>query len=62
MKTSHHDTGIPKDIYTDWRIAIIHATYYKEEIGVMVASAMATLTKAGIPEKNILLFRPVHLS
>ena len=59
MKKSHHDIGIQKGIDPNWRIAIIHATYYKEEIAALVESASSALKKAGIPEKNIALYE-VH--
>ncbi|MBI3336217.1 6,7-dimethyl-8-ribityllumazine synthase [Candidatus Peregrinibacteria bacterium] len=56
MKISHHDTGMPKGVDPNWRIAIIHATYYKEEIAALVESAKTALKEAGIPEKNISLY------
>ncbi|MBI5155696.1 6,7-dimethyl-8-ribityllumazine synthase [Candidatus Peregrinibacteria bacterium] len=36
-----------------WKIALIHSTYYKEEIDALVAGAMEVLTEAGIPRGNI---------
>jgi len=56
MKTPPHDTGILHMVDPDWRIAIIHATYYKEEIAALVESASSALKEAGILEKNIALY------
>jgi len=39
-----------------WRIGIVAATFYKEEIDELVANAKVALTKAGIPESNIVLY------
>lgn len=36
-----------------WKIAIVHASFYKEEVGAMVNSAKQALLAAGIPEANI---------
>lgn len=38
------------------RIAIVHSTYYKEEMEALVRSAVDTLKMAGIPEENIALY------
>lgn len=57
MKRSHHQTGIPKVVDPNWKIAIIHATYYKEEIAALVESASSALKDAGIPEENITLYQ-----
>lgn len=56
MKRSHLETGMPKVVDPNWRIAIIHATYYKEEIVALVESALSALKEAGIPEKNVALY------
>lgn len=36
-----------------WKIAIVYASFYGEEIGAMVASAKKALLSAGISEENI---------
>jgi 6,7-dimethyl-8-ribityllumazine synthase len=36
-----------------WKIAIIHSSFYKEEMETLVQSAVKSLTAAGIPEANI---------
>ena len=38
-----------------WKIALIHSTYYKEEIDALVAGALEVLTAAGISLKKISL-------
>ncbi|MDA0238070.1 MAG: 6,7-dimethyl-8-ribityllumazine synthase [Proteobacteria bacterium] len=50
MKSSH-----TFDLRADshWRIAIIHSSFYPEEMAVMVSSARNALLTAGIPDKNI---------
>ena len=53
-KNSTSSMSYPVD--PSWRIAIIHATYYKEEIGAMVRSAEVALRTAGILAKNIALY------
>ncbi|MBI1812294.1 6,7-dimethyl-8-ribityllumazine synthase [Candidatus Peregrinibacteria bacterium] len=48
--------GIPSAISADlsWRIAIIHSSYYKEEMAPLRESAREGLLEAGIPPKNII--------
>ncbi len=48
-------TDLPSGIDKSWRIALIHSTYYKEEIDALVAGAIEALTEAGIPRTNISL-------
>ena len=49
--TSHH--GLPYAIDPQWRIGIIHSSYYKEEIEALVAGAVEELTAAGIKPDNV---------
>lgn len=53
---NNHSSCLWHHIDPSWRIAIVYATYYKEEIGVMVESATTALKAAGITEKNIALY------
>ena len=46
---------IPPAADPAWRVAIIHSSYYPEEVGALVASAKDALLRSGIPEKNISL-------
>ena len=56
MKKSSVGFQLPDKVDPSWRIAIVHALYYKEEVMAMVATAKDALLEAGIPERNISLF------
>ncbi len=47
-----------KNVSPEWRVGIVAATFYKEEIMPMVESAKKTLLDAGIDPQNI-SFHPV---
>ncbi|NOS68214.1 MAG: 6,7-dimethyl-8-ribityllumazine synthase [Candidatus Peribacteraceae bacterium] len=49
------DQTLPPALKTDpsWRIGIVYSSFYKEEIGAMVAGAKQVLLKAGITPTNI---------
>ena len=53
-KTSLHD--LPPSIDPSWRIGIVASSYYKEEIDALVAGAIDTFRKGGIPPENIQRF------
>jgi len=55
MKEAHADLRLPQKIDPSWRIGIVHSSYYKEEVYVMVKSAKSELLSAGIKEENITL-------
>ena len=40
-------------INQEWRVGIVAATFYKEEIDALIASAKSFLVQAGLPEANI---------
>ena len=56
MRTELPKAALPEHIDPGWRIGIVHASFYKEEVDAMVSDAIVVLTEAGIPKKNI----PVH--
>lgn len=41
------------EVNPEWRIGIVHSTYYKEEVGAMVEAALETLVQAGVKEEGI---------
>lgn len=49
------DHTLPSGIDKSWRIAVIHSTYYEEEIDALIKGVTEVLTAAGIPEGNISL-------
>ena len=55
MKQTPPPSPLPR-INRGWRIGIVHATYYKEEVGVLVDGAVQILRDAGLPPANIKTF------
>ena len=51
MQRNDHTVSVKAD--PAWRIAIIHSSYYPEEVGAMVESAKEALASAGLPGGNI---------
>lgn len=47
------ESSIPVPTDPSWRIAIIHSSFYPEEVGKLVAGAKQVLLEAGIPFGNI---------
>jgi 6,7-dimethyl-8-ribityllumazine synthase len=39
-----------------WKIGIVHSTFYKEEIDALITSALTVFKNAGITEENITLY------
>ncbi|MDD3896491.1 MAG: 6,7-dimethyl-8-ribityllumazine synthase [Candidatus Peribacteraceae bacterium] len=56
MKKNSIDFRLPGGVDPAWRVAIVHALYYEEEVAAMVVTAKDALLAAGIPEGNISLF------
>ncbi|TSC79945.1 MAG: 6,7-dimethyl-8-ribityllumazine synthase [Candidatus Peregrinibacteria bacterium Gr01-1014_25] len=54
MRTTPPSTDLP-NADPAWRIGIVYATYYKEEIAGLVDAATATLREAGVLEANVTL-------
>ncbi len=54
MRRDVTDNG-PMQVDPSWKIAIVHSTYYKEEIDQLVAGAMDVLREAGLPAENVSL-------
>ncbi len=46
----------PASINPDWKIGIVHALFYEEEVMAMVDTAKEELIKAGIKEENIPIY------
>ncbi len=53
---SEASTDLPAGIQKNWRIGIVHSSFYKEEIEALVAGAVTLLQEAGIEEGNISLY------
>ena len=56
MKKNSIDFRLPDGIDASWRVAIVHALYYEEEVMAMVGTAKETLIAAGIKEENISVY------
>jgi len=54
MRNAHPPAPAPR-ADPDWRIAVVHSSFYPEETGRLVAGAVRALREAGIPERNISL-------
>lgn len=54
MKEAHL-SDLPTGIDKQWRIAIVHSSFYREEIDALVKGAVDVLMEAGIPATNISL-------
>lgn len=53
MKTAQSDIGNPDKVKSDWKIGIVHSSFYKEDVMKMVDSAKAELVQSGIDSNNI---------
>ena len=51
MRVVSHSLSFSID--PSWRIAIVHSSYYPEEVLKLISGATQALIDAGIPEKNI---------
>ncbi|MFA7682148.1 MAG: 6,7-dimethyl-8-ribityllumazine synthase [Candidatus Peribacteraceae bacterium] len=56
MNTEDHSLSLPATVNPVWRIGIVHALYYKEDVDRMVTSAVETLVEAGIRRENVTLY------
>ncbi len=52
MRTGDTSTAFPK-INPSWKIGIVAASFYKEEIDALIASAKECFAEAGIPDANV---------
>jgi len=53
MKNSHSDIGALDSVDPNWKIGIIHSSFYKEDVMVMVESAKGFLIGRGVSSENI---------
>ncbi|MCF7845079.1 MAG: 6,7-dimethyl-8-ribityllumazine synthase [Kiritimatiellales bacterium] len=53
MKNANASVELIKDINPEWRIGIVHSSFYKEDVQKMIDSAKKTLIDLGIKEQGI---------
>jgi 6,7-dimethyl-8-ribityllumazine synthase len=53
MQHTSSTFALPKNIDPSWRIAIVHSSYYEEEMTALVKNARDTLRDAGVSDANI---------
>jgi len=51
-----NDRQIPAKVKNDWRVAIVHSSYYGDDVKKMVISAKESLMKAGIKKNRISVY------
>ncbi|MDP7247738.1 MAG: 6,7-dimethyl-8-ribityllumazine synthase [Candidatus Peribacteraceae bacterium] len=56
MKNTQSDIGKPDKVSKDWKIGIVHSSFYKEDVLKMVESARKYLVESGINPDNISVY------
>lgn len=56
MKSDPMNFRPPENVDSAWRIGIVHALYYEDDVMAMVNTAKAALIDSGIKEENIPIY------